>query len=93
MGQVTRPWEGVSVSLQKTQASGLCLCLCLMTCKGLSAAGDLWEAAGDLWEAAGERVVFRVGKKIDCSQWQLPRLSDREGKESKVASSFILETQ
>ena len=86
MGQVTRPWEGVSVSLQKTQASGLCLCLCLMTCKGLSAAGDLWEAAG-------ERVVFRVGKKIDCSQWQLPRLSDREGKESKVASSFILETQ
>ena len=86
MDQVTRPWEGVSVSLQKTQARGLCLCLCMMTCSGLSAAGDLWEAAG-------ERVVFRVGKKIDCSQWQLPRLSDREGKESKVTSSFILETQ
>ena len=76
MDQVTRPWESVSVSLQKTQARGLCLCLCMMTCSGLSAVGDLREVAG-------EGVVFRVGKKIDCSQWQLPRLSDREGKERK----------
>ena len=47
----------------------------MMTCRELSTAGDLWEVA----EEGG---VFRVGKKIDCSQWQLPRLSDREGKES-----------